>query len=999
MSLILAAGSARPAEAASPSKPEILASQRHLADAGCYQGPVDGVRTAALDRAAEACPDQAPVLRIDIGMHVAPITRVATDLACTIMATSSDDKTVRLWSASDGQPRRTVRLPLGEGNGGKVYAVALSSDGGTLAAGGWDAAYGQKGSMGVYIVDLASGAVSRFDGFEDVVDAIAFSPDGLRVGVALHGGRGVRVIDRGTGREVMQDRDYDGDAYGLAFGSDGSLYATAWDGDLRRYGPGLNLVARVKAPGGARPYAVAVSPSGQRVAVGYDDAAAVSIFDAQTLRSIAEAEVADLGNAELSSVAWTGDGGTIVAGGVAGPSFAERRFFMRRFDPDGHRIGDDVAGNGDTVTDLKTCGPRVAFATADPSFGLLDAGGAPRVLQARAAADMRGKLGDALAVSADGTRVRFGLGFGGDQPALFDLAAGTLTPAPPTFPDLKTADVSTLPVTGWRDGPSSAINGRPLPLGPGEIAHSLAAESDGRGFALGTGLRLLSLDANGSERWAEPVPGTVWGLVIADEGKLVVTAYGDGTIRWHRWSDGRELLALFVDARDRRWVAWTPKGYYMASPGGEDLIGWHVNRGWQQEADFFPTSRFRDRFNRPDVVQAMLKTLDEGEAVRQADEAAHKRPTEVKPLIEHLPPVITILSPADGTRVSPGSVEIRYRVRLPSGGKLDRVEAFLDGAKIETRGLAPIAQADDPDGTGSLALPIPAHDATVSLVAYADGLASDAARVELKSSAPVASTTVDVDDSDALKPSLYALLVGVTHYANRGYDLEYAAADAVDLAAALKAQEGKLYRHVEIKVLTDQDATATGVKRGLNWLGRQTTARDLAVVFASGHGMTDAKGKFWFLTEDADPEDLIATAVSQDDLSSVLFDLPGKKLMLLDACHSGAALSAGIKGLQPIDTSSAVNDFAQAEGGVVAYAASTGREFSLERPEWGHGAFTKALIEGFGGKADLLHKGTVTTATLDAYLEDRVKELTGGLQHPVMTRPKTVPDFPIALLQ
>jgi RNA-directed DNA polymerase len=33
----------------------------------------------------------------------------------------------------------------------------------------------------------------------------------------------------------------------------------------------------------------------------------------------------------------------------------------------------------------------------------------------------------------------------------------------------------------------------------------------------------------------------------------------------------------------------------MASPGGEDLIGWHVNRSWAQAAEFFPASRFRDR--------------------------------------------------------------------------------------------------------------------------------------------------------------------------------------------------------------------------------------------------------------------------------------------------------------------------------------------------------------------------------------------------------------------
>ena len=65
----------------------------------------------------------------------------------------------------------------------------------------------------------------------------------------------------------------------------------------------------------------------------------------------------------------------------------------------------------------------------------------------------------------------------------------------------------------------------------------------------------------------------------------------------------------------------------MASAGGEDLIGWHLNRGWTQEADFFPASRFSDRFNRPDIVKLVLKTFDEGEAVRQANEAA-KRKTE-----------------------------------------------------------------------------------------------------------------------------------------------------------------------------------------------------------------------------------------------------------------------------------------------------------------------------------------------------------------------------------
>ncbi|MEJ0032444.1 MAG: hypothetical protein WDO15_19765 [Bacteroidota bacterium] len=42
------------------------------------------------------------------------------------------------------------------------------------------------------------------------------------------------------------------------------------------------------------------------------------------------------------------------------------------------------------------------------------------------------------------------------------------------------------------------------------------------------------------------------------------------------------------------------------------------------------------------------------------------------------------------------------------------------------------------------------------------------------------------------------------------------------------------------------------------------------------------------------------------------------------------------------------------ENGVVIMAASTGKESSLESPEWGHGAFTLALLEGLGeGKADV----------------------------------------------
>ena len=95
-----------------------------------------------------------------------------------------------------------------------------------------------------------------------------------------------------------------------------------------------------------------------------------------------------------------------------------------------------------------------------------------------------------------------------------------------------------------------------------------------------------------------------------------------------------------------------------------------------------------------------------------------------------------------------------------------------------------------------------------------------------------------------------------------------------------------------------------------------------------------------------------------------------------------------------MDVASLVNDFSKAENGLITFAGSQGSELSQESPAWGHGAFSLALIEGIGqGKADLLHKGTITVSALDAYIANRVKDLTEGHQHPVMSRPDTVPDF------
>ena len=197
---------------------------------------------------------------------------------------------------------------------------------------------------------------------------------------------------------------------------------------------------------------------------------------------------------------------------------------------------------------------------------------------------------------------------------------------------------------------------------------------------------LRAFDIHGQELWSKLGPGAAFGVNVTEDSRLVLAAHKDGTIRWYRMSDGGELLALFVDKDDLRWVAWTPTGYYMASPGGEDLIGWHVNRGWDQAADFFPASRFRERFSRPDIVRLVLETLDEDAAIKQANEIA-RRKEDATPLIAHLPPVIRIADPADGARVTNGTVTLAYAARSPSGQPIERIDVLINGRPVKAIGL------------------------------------------------------------------------------------------------------------------------------------------------------------------------------------------------------------------------------------------------------------------------------------------------------------------------
>ncbi|MES2945896.1 MAG: hypothetical protein V4772_23765, partial [Pseudomonadota bacterium] len=133
----------------------------------------------------------------------------------------------------------------------------------------------------------------------------------------------------------------------------------------------------------------------------------------------------------------------------------------------------------------------------------------------------------------------------------------------------------------------------------------------------------------------------------------------------------------------------------------------------------------------------------------------------------------------------------------------------------------------------------------------------------------------------------------------------------------------------------------------------------------------------------------------------VLAALPGKSVFFLDTCYSGNVLgsSGTLSRSMNNDVMGVINELSSASSGVVVFSSSTGRQLSYENAVWGNGAFTKAVVEGLGGKANYQNTGRITHKMLDLYISERVKQLTGGKQSPVTQAPGGVADFPLAVVK
>jgi WD40 repeat protein len=948
-----------------------------------------------------------PILRVEVGTHNAGILRIAMDPSNRILVTGSEDKTVRVWDISGrGELLRILRPPAGLGAEGQIRGVALSPDGKTVACGGFTGSP-QTGDAWVFLFDRTTGAMTRrLGGLPGGVIHLAYTKDG-RFLVVTMGRGGVRLYRLQDYALVATDTGYGDIAEWAESDPTGSRLATAcWDGFIRLYDlsaltaqevaspRAIAPVSKLRPPGGTRPWELAFTPDGTRLAVGYYYIKKLDVLDVKgnTLQHAYSPDTSDLDGSrwedtDLRAVAWSSDGRFLYAGG--GIRSKGVRQIRKWADGGRGRYVDLSAGSYNQIFQIiPTKAGGVVYGARDGSFGVLNDRG-ERILFVPPAIPNHQANREGLLLSGDGTSVEFGYEWLGKSPAIFSVSERRLTDSlSMVWAGLKAAITFQRPiteglgVTDWNSSLSPKLNGKPLPM-KNEATLCLSILPDRSAFLLGTGFNLRLFDARGNPIWRTPLHTPAF--AVNTNGHVAVAGLCDGTIRWYRITDGKEILALFPHPDRKRWILWTPSGYYDASPGGEDFIGWHVNNGKDHAADFFPASRFRSTFYRPDVIDRVLKTLDESVALRQANEESGRKQVGEVSVREKLPPVVTIVAPVDRSEISNPTVTIRYSTR--SQGPITGLKVLVDGRPVSSEGAGkPVKDS------GDVSVPIPSRDCEVSIIAENGRGVSEPATVRLRWKGAAAAR-----EEFQIKPKLYILAVGVSQYQDADLRLGFAAKDALDFSSAWNEQKGQLYSGVEARVLADAQATKANILDGLEWIQLQVTQKDVAILFFAGHGINDANGMFYFLPVDADLERLKRTGISQSDITSTVTVIAGKVVVFIDACHSGN-LMGKTKRRGLVVSSAVVNELASAENGAVVFSSSTGRQYSQENPEWGNGAFTKGLVEGISGKADYKGTGRITVNMLDLYVSERVKELTKGQQTPSTVKPPNVPDFPLTVL-
>ncbi len=367
-------------------------------------------------------------------------------------------------------------------------------------------------------------------------------------------------------------------------------------------------------------------------------------------------------------------------------------------------------------------------------------------------------------------------------------------------------------------------------------------------------------------------------------------------------------------------------------------------------------------------------------AVAAAPAVEEAKEEERAPLVIYAPgtepakkaPVLKILYPGDQARFHTDVIKVKYQLLADGLEDSTKIVAMVDAVKKDT-GTRAVKQAN------TLDIDVPNRDCTITLYAHN----------KVGNSEPVSIRLIRDNVAIGDLPRLFCVAVGVGDYHDEKLPpLKLSTKDAKDFADVVAKKKGLPFADVQVKLLTDQEATRNDIFEAMEWMQQEASPKDICIFFYAGHGYRDEKDRFYFIPYGGSTDKLY-NCFSASDFRLIADDINCKLIVFADACYSAALM----EGNRSAAATHFVEQLRRTKNGTMLFASSTSDTKSKEDPSWGNGAFTKALIEAYNGGARQQFDEGLSTQALEMFLYKEVRRITQFHQTPVFINPNGMEHF------
>lgn len=647
-------------------------------------------------------------LKIESGTHSVDIGALLVSSDGKQLVTMAGDKTIRVWDVAGRREVRKIIGQIGPGKIGEIVRIALTPNGRYVLASVRMSDEGESEVGHLRVHDFRTGNLLRVYPMPGILDDIHVSQDGRFLAAACKSQNTFTVYDLAGLPDATELRPVvtiSGEAamFGAALpmrtriykhGSEHRIVCSWWNfygGEhlltLHAFSAGRGFSAREIARHAETDSASDfLAVGGGRVAACGHHRSVLRVFDSD-LRPLGSPVV---GEAHPAGAAFARDGRRLIVGTLNDFGRVEVRVF-------------ETAGDAPLLRSTYTGHDAKVLAAAFlPDGTAVSAGGLeneihfwdPSIAEGAKTGEISGVGRKVYAVGLDANRVAFGHRQAykpnrnnyAPLEHVFDLDALAVRPltasaaksfarAAPARSDRSLVipsdnpNLLLLPAYTWLTG------------GWGELRLWYFAETFGftpNGTIVtgdrGGNVRAVSIGADGEHRhtaFLRAHTAAVWDHAV--QGKWLATGSADQTIRlWHvpdvEAAAGGHLdpaLSLFVgkppaEGAEPEWVLWSESGFYASSQNGDDYIGFHVNQGDEQEAEFYPADRFLGHLYRPDIIRLILDTGSEARALARINESGTD--CVVPEIVRLLPPVVEMHG-KDPVRVDGQTAVVVFEVR------------------------------------------------------------------------------------------------------------------------------------------------------------------------------------------------------------------------------------------------------------------------------------------------------------------------------------------------